>query len=279
LDADGLLSFFTGRALPGVESVTGGTYARTMRLPRGPATARVTLGREWVDAELRLTDQRDESSAVAALRRLLDLDADPVAVDDVLAADPLLAPRVATLPGIRVPGSVDPWEIVVRAMVGQQISVAAARTLTAKLVDALGEELDTPGLAIDGGPTRLFPTAAAVAAHGARVLTGPRKRIDAILALSAAVADGSVHIHDGRDAGELRAELMELPGIGGWTADYVLLRVLHTPDLLLVTDLALRTGAKALGLPADQRELAERSERWRPWRSYAGMHLWRAKSL
>lgn len=278
LDADGLLGYLAARALPGVESVTGGGYARTMRLAHGPATVRLTPAANRVDAVLRLADLRDLSSAVSRLRRLLDLDADPASVDGTLRDDPVLAARVAAVPGIRVPGCVDPWEILLRAMIGQQISVAAARTLTGRLVTALGEELGAPELAQDGGPRRLFPTPAAVAGHGADVLTGPRRRVEAILAVSAAVADGSVDIHVGRDAGELRAELLALPGVGGWTADYVLLRVLRMPDVLLVTDSALRAGAEAIGLPSDQRALTGRSERWRPWRSYAGMHLWRARA-
>lgn len=278
LDASGLLAFLAARAVPGVETVRGGSYARTIRLPHGPAIARLTPMTTQVDAVLRLADLRDLSTAVARLRRLLDLDADPAAVDAVLADDPALAPRVSTVAGVRVPGSVAPWEIVLRAVLGQQVSVSAARTATARLVTELGEPLADAGLTGEDGLSTLFPTPEAVIEHGAEVLTGPRRRIDTVLALARALTDGSLDIHLGRDAGELRAELIALPGVGQWTADYVLLRVLRSPDVLLTGDAALRAGAKALGLPSDPAGLAARSEHWRPWRSYACMHLWQASA-
>ncbi|WP_300008594.1 AlkA N-terminal domain-containing protein [Pseudonocardia sp.] len=274
LDADGLLAHFAARALPGVERVAGGTYARTLRLPHGAATVELAPTAAHVRATLRLVDPRDLGPAVARLRRLLDLDADPVAVDEVLGADPALADRVTAVPGIRVPGSVDGLETAVRAVLGQQVSLAAGITATARLAAALGTRLP-PELAA-GGPDLLFPAAAEIAAHGAGLIAGPTRRTATVVGLAAAVADGSLVLDAGRDAAGLRAALLALPGIGPWTAGYVAMRVVGEPDELLATDLAVRRGAGSLDLPSDVDGLTARAERWKPWRSYAATHLWRA---
>jgi AraC family transcriptional regulator of adaptative response / DNA-3-methyladenine glycosylase II len=272
MDAAGLLNFFAMRAVHGVESIVDGEYARTLSLPHGHGTARLVPADGHLDCTLRLTDMRDLGSAVARLRRLFDLDADPGAVDELLASDVDLAPSVLATPGMRLPGAVDGAEIVNRAMIGQQISVAAARTALGVLTAALGEPLETP----DGELTRLFPTAAAIAERGAEVLTGPRRRIATILEVNAALADGRLDVHVGADPDELSVALQAFSGVGPWTAGYVQMRVLGATDVLLTGDLALRNGASALGLPSDVDGLTERGRAWRPWRSYAGMHLWRA---
>ncbi|MGQ0481872.1 MAG: DNA-3-methyladenine glycosylase family protein [Pseudonocardia sp.] len=277
-DADGLLAFLAARAAPGVERVDGGGYTRSLRLAHGPAVVSVHPGPAPVThlrARLRLTDPRDLACAVARVRRLADLDADPAAVDGALAADPALAAAVAAVPGIRPPGSADPHETVLRAVLGQQVSVAAARTAAARLAERLGEPLPA-SLADPAGPQRLFPTAAAVAEHAFEVLRGPRARIATVIGTAAALADGTVDLDPGRDPEQLRRELLALPGIGPWTAGYAVLRVLGSTDELLVTDLVLRRGAAALGLPDRPGDLLRHAERWRPWRSYAGMHLWRS---
>lgn len=258
--------------MPGAESIVDGCYGRTLRLPHGNGTAALRPGPSHVDATLRLADLRDLPVAVSRLRRLLDLDADPAAVHAALGSDPDLAATVAGVPGIRVAGSVDGAETLLRAVLGQQVSVAAARTAAARLTTALGEPLDSP----DGGLTRLFPTAAAVAERGATVLPGPRRRIDTVCSVAAALASGDLVVDPGRDPEELRVALEAVPGIGPWTAGYVVLRVLGAPDLLLEGDLAIRRGAAALGLPSDGDGLRRRAHHWRPWRSYAGAHLWRA---
>jgi AraC family transcriptional regulator, regulatory protein of adaptative response / DNA-3-methyladenine glycosylase II len=277
-DADGLLDFFAARALDGVESVGDGTYRRTLRLPHGPATVALDLTPSprngHVVATLRLAELRDLGPAVARLRRLLDLDADPHAVDAVLGADPVLAPAVAAVPGIRLPGTVDGFETALRATLGQQVSVAAARTATSRLAAALGERLP-PGLAADG-PDLLFPTPAAIAERGAEVLTGPARRITTVVGLAAAVADGSLVLDPGWDTADLRSALTALPGVGPWTAGYLVMRLLGDPDELLATDLGVRRGAAALGLPSDIPGLTARATGWAPWRSYAATHLWRA---
>jgi len=294
LDGAGLLEFLRGRALDRVESVVDGAYRRTLRLPQGPATVALSVGPGHVLATLRLADPRDLGPAVARLRRLLDLDADPVAVDELLSGDPALAVSVARSPGTRLPGTVDGAETALRTVLGQQVSVAAARTAAARLAATLGDPLP-PALRRPGGadgdrpvvgtgpgpgpaaePDLLFPTPAVIAERGAEVLAGPARRIATVLGLAAALADGSVVLDAGRDPAQLRAELVALPGIGPWTAGYLAMRVLGDPDELLASDLAVRRGAAALGLPSEVEQLAARAERWRPWRSYAATHLWRA---
>jgi len=263
--------FLAGHALGGVESAANGLYARTLALPYAPGVARVGFADTHVALSLRLADVRDLGTAVSRMRRLLDLDADPVAVDTTLAGDPTLAAAVAAHPGLRVPGSVDGSELLLRTVIGQQVSLAAARTAGTRLTRALGAPLSSP----DGELTHLFPSPEAVAERGAQVLSGPARRVDTVLRVARLLADGSLAVHPGRERPVLRAELMAVAGIGAWTADYVVMRVLGDPDVLLATDLVLRQGAALLGLPADVRGLTERTARWSPWRSYAGMHLWK----
>jgi AraC family transcriptional regulator of adaptative response / DNA-3-methyladenine glycosylase II len=217
-----------------------------------------------VRAELRLHDMRDLGVAVHRVRQLLDLDADVAAANEVLADDPALSPLVAHMPGIRTPGSVDAFEVLLRTMIGQQISLPAARTHAARLVAALGEPLADP----QGDITHVFPTAASVAERGHDVLTGPGARIDAILGVSRAVAEGSLSIHPGMPAPDVRASLLAQRGIGSWTADYITMRLLNHPDILLNTDLVLKRSAEGLGIDLSA------TGHWSPWRSYASMHLW-----
>ncbi|GAA1234686.1 AlkA N-terminal domain-containing protein [Prauserella halophila] len=280
-DGDSLLTFLTARAVPGVEAATGTHYTRTLRLPHGPGRMTVAPASTaaadrtaHVPCELWLTDVRDLAGAVTRVRRLLDLDADPVAVDDALRQDDVLAPLVTTRPGIRVPGAVDGPELVLRTMLGQQVSVAAARTATSRLAAELGEPLSGDAPADQGSTEWLFPTAAAVAEHAADVLRGPRSRTGAIRTVAGALASGDLDVHTGRDPDELHRDLLAQPGIGPWTAGYVVMRALGRPDVLLDGDLALRNGAAAACI--DPATLPERALTWRPWRSYASMHLWRA---
>lgn len=277
MDGQGVLSFLVKRAVPGVEHGTDSRYGRTLALPHGPATVWLHIGESAVDVVFRLSDVRDLGAAVSRVRRLVDADADPVGIDGVLAADQALAAPVLARPGVRVPGAVDGAELVLRAVLGQQVSVAAARTTTGRLAEALGTRL--PDQLTDGRLARLFPSPGAVAERGTEVLTGPRRRINTILAVAAALAGGELQVHAGRHPDELSRDLQTLPGIGPWTAGYVALRVLGATDVLLTTDLMVRRGAKALGLPSDVRGLNAHSRRWSPFRSYAGMHLWRASAL
>jgi AraC family transcriptional regulator of adaptative response / DNA-3-methyladenine glycosylase II len=266
LHAQALLEFLAARAIPGVESADEGGYARGLRLPHGAATVVLTPMDGYVSAALRLTDLRDLAPAVARCRRLLDLDADPVAVDETLGGDPALAPAVLKEPGLRVPRAVDGFEVAVRAIVGQQVSVSGARTTLGRLVrhtTAPGDELVA------------FPDAETVATAPDEAFGMPAARRGTIRELAAAVAAGEVRLDDGADRGETEAALRRIPGIGAWTAGYVAIRALGDPDVFLSTDLAVRRGAAKLGLPDDPTELDNHARRWRPWRSYAVLRLWR----
>jgi AraC family transcriptional regulator of adaptative response / DNA-3-methyladenine glycosylase II len=268
LHAESLLEFLGGRTIAGVDEVHEDRYRRGLRLPHGEATADLALRPGYVEAVLRLADVRDLAPAVARCRRLLDLDADPVAVDALLAQDPALAPFVAKEPGVRVPGAVDGFEIAVRAVVGQQISVAGARTVLARLAAATADPAHE-GL-------RGFPSAEEVAEAPDTAFGMPAARRRTLRTLAAAVAEGRVRLDPGADREEAEAHLVELPGIGPWTAQYVALRALGDPDVLLPTDLGVRRGAAALGLPDDPRALSRHAhENWAPWRSYATIRLWR----
>lgn len=279
-DHRSLLDFLGARAVPGIESTDGTTYSRTLRLPHGHAVVSLAGGERSdgdgpgsVDADLRLSDQRDLTTAVSRCRQLLDLDADPVAVLDTLGPDPHLGPLVVGNPGRRVPGAVDGFELAVRAVIGQQVSVGGARTVAGRLVQSAGDPL--PGA--DRGVTHLFPTPAALVEAAERdpgAFAMPAGRRRALVALATSVDLGSVVIDPGSDPGELRAALVALPGIGPWTAEYVAMRALRDPDAFLATDLGIRRAAEALGLAGGGAALRHASEGWRPWRSYAMAHLW-----
>jgi len=275
-DLGGTLAFLAARALPGVEAVdpATGTYRRSLALPHGAAVAAVDArpgergGRLAVRVELQLADWRDLAPAVQRMRRLLDLDADPVAVREVLSAQEPMRSLVAACPGRRVPGSVDAFETAVRAVVGQQVSVAGARTVVGRLVAAVGTPLPA-GLA-GAGVTHLFPSAGAVAGADAAVLAMPERRRRTVIELAERVDVGKIVLDGGSDRADARRALLEVAGIGPWTADYVLLRGLGDPDVFLPADLGVRKAMASLGLdPGD-------AERWRPWRSYALHHLWGA---
>jgi AraC family transcriptional regulator of adaptative response / DNA-3-methyladenine glycosylase II len=272
IDTAGLFGWMRAHAVPGVERGDGRSFARVTRLPAGPAWFEVRLAE---DGRLRLRAQpaalRDLSTLIARVRRLFDLDADPIAVDEALARHPELRPAVSALPGVRVPGAIDPGEMLLRAMLGQQVSVAAARTGQGRLAAALGEEVDTPD-----GPMTLFPDAATIAERGQGVLRGPTTRVRAILSAATALADGSLTLTAGDDGAEQRERLLALPGVGPWTADYVRMRVIGDPDVLLPGDVAARAGAAAIGLPSDPRGFTDWAARTAPWRSYAMAHFWSA---
>lgn len=281
LDAAGLFAWMGARAVSGAEYATDSSFARTLRLPGGPAWFELrhdelgAAGTGRVRLHARLAHLADLSTLVTRARRLFDLDADPIAIDDALSRHPELSAPVADLPGIRVPGAADPHEMLIRAMVGQQITVVAARTALTALTAALGEDV----VSLDGAgvtATKLFPTMSAIAERGHEVLRGPAARTRAITGAAAALADGSLVLTSGDDAAEQRAALLAMPGIGPWTADYVRMRVLGDPDVFLPGDVAVRAGAAALGLPSEPRALTDWAARTAPWRSYFTAHLWRA---
>ena len=269
-DASGVLGFLGRRAVPGVESYDGATYRRALRLPHDEATVALRAQGDHVACTLSLRDPRDVVPAVARCRRLLDLDADSAAVDAALAHDQLLAPLVRGRPGIRVPGAVDGAEIAVRAVLGQQVSVAGARTLAARLVTAYGKPLTLPA----EGLTHHFPTADALADADPATLSMPRRRGRTLVDLCSALAIGTIELDCGADREEVDAALQAVPGIGPWTAGYVRMRALGDPDVFLPTDLGVRQGLHRLGAAGDPTTAESHAARWRPWRSYALMHLW-----
>jgi AraC family transcriptional regulator of adaptative response / DNA-3-methyladenine glycosylase II len=224
-----------------------------------------------VRATFWLADLADLGPAVSRCRRLLDLDADPDAVDRALGTDPLLGPMVAARPGRRVPGAVDGAELAVRAVVGQQVSVAGARTLLGRLVAATGQPLAVPR----GPVTHLFPDPEQVA-EGAGGLSGPAARRSALAGLARALADGRLTLDPDADRTQAGADLRALPGIGPWTAAYVAMRALSEPDAFLPTDLGVRRALAAVGGDDRPAAVERRAEAWRPWRSYAVMQLWAA---
>lgn len=267
---DNLFGHLAATAIPGVEGWRDGAYRRTLRLPHGPATVALAPAQGYIAARIILHDLRDLTTATSRCRWLLDLDADPIAVDGHLRADPVLAPLVRAAPGRRVPRCTDPAEMAIRAVIGQQVSTASARTHAARLVQTLGEQLPVPV----AGLTHLFPTMAALAEVDPAALAMPRSRAHTIRRLAHALAEGEVDLAVGADWGAARAMLGGLDGIGPWTIQTIAMRALGDPDAFLATDLGVRRAAETLGLPTASAALEARSRDWRPWRAYAVQHLW-----
>ncbi|MQA85282.1 MAG: helix-turn-helix domain-containing protein [Streptosporangiales bacterium] len=273
LDVAAILGFLGTRAVPGVEEVADGYYARTVRTASGEGIVRLALsgpaareaaGAPYVALTLVADDTHGIARTVARSRRLLDLDADPQAVGEVLARDPALAALVRRRPGIRLPGAFDGFELAVRAVLGQQVSVPAASTLAGRLVARLGKPLTRPV----GRLTHLFPAAADVAEADLSGLGFPGSRGRTLRALAQGVAAGDLVLDGSADPAETVARLRALPGVGPWTAAYIAMRALRDPDAFPDGDLALLRALDRLGVPVS------RSATWRPWRGYAAMHLW-----
>ena len=261
-----LFGHLAATGVPGVEEWRDGAYRRTLALPNGPAIVALEPHSDHVVATVWLSDPRDLTPAIGRCRRLLDLDADPVAVTEVLGADPALVAQVSASPGRRVPRTTDGAELALRAVLGQQVSTAAARTQTARLVRKLGRPVTDPA----GGLTHLFPTMAAVAALRPDDVPGPRRRAETLVRLANELASGEFDLGPGADRDDARRRLAELPGIGPWTVELVAMRALGDPDAFPSSDLGVRRAAERLGLT----DLDAAAERWRPWRSYATQYLW-----
>ncbi len=277
-----LLDFLAAHLVAGIEDSGPGWYARTLSLPHGSGIMRLEIpdapepGRTvFVAATFTLDDLRDTTAATQRARRMLDADCDPVAVLDSFSGDPVLGPLARRTPGLRVPGHVDGVELAVRAVVGQQVSLAAAHTVLGRLVAAHGRPLAEPV----GALAHLFPTADALASVDPETLPMPRARGRALVGLCAALASGEVALDRGADRDGVRAALLALKGIGPWTADYIAMRALAHPDVFLPTDIGVRDALRGLGIDpiggSPEHRPAALAERWRPWRSYALMHLWR----
>lgn len=264
IDLDRMFRFLATRAIPGIESASVREYRRTLLLPHGTGIVTLTAGAPgYVACELRLADLRDLTTAVQRCRRLLDLDADTSPICDVLGKDPLLAPLVAACPGRRVPGHVDGDELAVRAVLGQQVSVAAARRLGARLVAAYGKPLEQP----DGDLTHCFPSSATLASVDPGDLPMPGSRARALVGLAAALASSDLSLDPGADRERAFAQMVTLPGIGPWTASYISMRALSDPDAGLPGDAGVREALVRLGGTLTE-------SNWCPWRSYAVQHLW-----
>lgn len=272
-DVRRLFAFLSARAIHGVEVVQADSYLRTLRLSHGHGVLRLSrVGRE-VSCHLQVADARDLDVAVERCHWLLDLDTDLMEVDACLGAEPILAESVRRMPGLRVPGHVDGFELAVRAVVGQQISVAGARTIAGRLAAQYGERLTINAPA---GVTRVFPEPEVLAGLDPDTLPMPRARGRCLVGVATAIADGTVRLDRSVDRAEVRASLVTLVGVGPWTADYIAMRALGDPDVFLATDLGVRHGLARLGVTGPAAAVAQR---WRPWRSYAMMHIWAAATL
>ena len=290
-DTAAVLGFLAPRAMPGVEVVdpVRGVYRRAFRLAGLPRTDRGRVSehtaksaapglvrvesrrRDCLDAEVVHPDAGVLLSVAARLRRLFDLDADPLSFGRHLADAPALASPLDARPGIRVPGAWDGFELAVRVVLGQQVTVKGATTLAGRLVDALGEGL--PDHLCGPGLARTFPSPDAVAGYDLRAIGVPASRAAALRALAEAVSARNLDLDAAADPDVTRTQLTAIPGIGPWTAEYIAMRVLRDPDAFPAGDLGLRK-AVGHGVPASAKELRAMAEAWRPWRAYAAMLLW-----
>jgi len=271
-DVTGLVRFFAARAVPGVEAVSDDVYYRSLRLEHGSGVVALRPGDgEEVEADFWLTAPDDLDAAVTACRRLLDLETDPAPIVDALGNDELIGAIVRAAPGRRVPGVVEPNELAIRAVLGQQVSLAGAATLAARLVKAYGEPLEHPV----GAVTHLFPSAAALARADPGKLAMPWSRRRALIGLATAIADGDVVLDTGVMAhDEIERLLLALPGIGPWTVAYIRMRALRDADAFMPTDLGVRHGLERLGRDGSPAGASAVAEGWRPYRAYATQHLW-----
>lgn len=266
-----VFDFLGARAIPGIEEILGPPgdriYRRTLRFEHGPGIIEVherVTGGAWLDCRLDLADLRGFTAAIGRVRRLFDLDADPLAVGETFAPDEILGPLTMKNPGIRSVGAAEPQEMAIRAVLGQQITVGAARTLAGKLVVARGEPLESPS----GGLTHLFPLADDLAEADFAELGMPASRKETLRTVSRALADGSLRLDPGVDREQAQRELLALRGIGPWTAGYLRMRALSDPDVLLPGDVVIKAALRRAGLGSEE------TERWHPWSSYAIHYLW-----
>jgi AraC family transcriptional regulator, regulatory protein of adaptative response / DNA-3-methyladenine glycosylase II len=248
-DGASVLAFLEARAVAGVEEVKSGSYRRSVSLKNGAGVVCVRPAAAGVRVKLELEDDGDADDALERVARLFDVNAHPAAIARVLGADPLLGPLVRAHPGLRVPGAMDGFEMALRAIVGQQVSVAGARTVLGRIAREHGLTAETLA---EADPAS-FPF--------------PRTRGAALVQVARLVAAGDLRLDPDADAAETRARLLAVPGIGPWTVSYIAMRALGDPDVFLAGDVGVRRALAALGSPADP-------GRWRPWRSYAVMHLW-----
>lgn len=276
-----VLAFLGARAVEGIEHADGTAYARSLRLPHGHGRVELALEKpsghdrgERITARLALADLRDLGPAVERCRRLLDLDADPEAVDTALASDAALRPLVVAVPGRRVPGTVDGFELAVRAIAGQQLSLQGARAAVARLVSSAGPAIDLPFPAFHEELDRVFPSPGEVLDAADDAFAMPAARREAVRSLAVAVQGERLALDRGDDRAAVVGALQSVRGIGPWTVGTVAMRALGDPDVFLHTDGGVTRGLARTGLPSVPRAALAAADRWRPWRSYAVVHLW-----
>ena len=271
IDHKWMFGFLSGHGIPGVAEGDESNYGRTLRIDGGLATLTAAPGKEtsgiWADFEL--SELSMLAPAIAMTRRLFDLDADPVHIHEALDRHRALGRLRRLRPGVRVPGAVDGFEAAIGAIVGQQISVAGARTLLGRIVAAVGANAHS-NASTDGSAT-VFPDADELLATDLDNLGLTTRRVRTIRALAEAVADGRLHLDLGAGHQDTRQQLLSLPGIGPWTADVIAMRALGDPDIMLETDLVIRRRLEALDI-SDTTALA-------PWRSYAACTLWATRDM
>ncbi|GCF07576.1 DNA-3-methyladenine glycosylase 2 family protein [Dictyobacter arantiisoli] len=272
LALDPLLAYLERRALPGIEEVSAGCYRRTVAFQRSRGIIEIEpiAGKNALLVHLQLNDLSELGLIVQRCRQLFDLDADPAAIADILGADPLLASLVEAQPGLRIPGAINGFELALRAILGQQVSIAGARTLCARMVTRCGEKISEP----QGSLTHFFPTPEQILAADLQGLGLTQARIQAIQALARAVVTEGLGLERDAERERTNAQLLSLPGIGPWTASYIAMRALGDPNALPATDLGLRHAFEAHGLKTDARSILSYAEKWRPWRAYATHYLW-----
>jgi AraC family transcriptional regulator of adaptative response / DNA-3-methyladenine glycosylase II len=274
-DWEAILAFLGARAIPGIEAVSNGRYARTIAIDEDSGVLIVEPApRNCLKATVRFSNLRTLPAIIARIRRVFDLAADPVAIGAHLSRDPVLAPHVTARPGLRVPGAWDGFELAVRAILGQQITVSAATRLAGKLVASYGDAISDPA-ALELGLTHVFPTPRQLAGNDLAAIGMPKARRTALASLAAAVIADPLIFGPRRSLDEAIAQLRALPGIGEWTAQYIAMRELREPDAFPAADIGLLRALSdpQAGRPSPGALLAQ-AERWRPWRAYAALHLW-----
>ncbi len=276
-DWTAMIAFLSARAIPGVERVEPRRYARTLTIGGQRGVVIVTPRKDdALSAEIHFPDMRALPAVIARIRRVFDLSADPTLIGAHLSLDPALAPLVAARPGLRAPGAWDGFELAVRAILGQQITVTAARNLAAKLVAVYGEPITDPAAAALW-LTLVFPSPERLIGEDIAALGMPRSRGAALEALARKVAGDPTIFTQRADLASAIAALKALPGVGEWTAQYIALRELREPDAFPQADIGLmRAMADAAGVRPTADQLLARSAVWRPWRAYAAQHLWAA---
>jgi AraC family transcriptional regulator of adaptative response / DNA-3-methyladenine glycosylase II len=267
-----LLAYLSKRAIPGVEEVIDQRYRRTIAFPRSKGILEVEpiAKKNALAIHLYLDDLSDLSRIVQRCRNLFDLDADPAAINATLAADPIMAPLVEERPGLRIPGTINGFELAARAILEQQVSITRARTLATRLVTTCGDRLPEPR----GTLTHFFPTPEQIMSVDPSTMGLPPTRAAALRALAQAVVEGDLILDRNADREQTVNQLHKLPGIGPGTASYIAMRALGDPDAFPTSDLGLRHAFTQRGLATDQKSIGRYAEAWRPWRAYAAHHLW-----